>query len=38
MANPNSPFHPIIYVRGFAMTPNEIDASQLARRRPINKN
>lgn len=23
--NPNNPFHPIIYVRGYAMTPNEID-------------
>lgn len=27
MANPNSPFHPIIYVRGYAMTPTEIDAT-----------
>ncbi|MBC9250490.1 hypothetical protein A9179_09415 [Pseudomonas alcaligenes] len=25
MANPNNPFHPIIYVRGYAMTPTEID-------------
>jgi hypothetical protein len=25
MANKNSPFHPIIYVRGYAMTPSEID-------------
>src|SRR6266542_4695865 len=27
MANPNTPFHPIIYVRGYAMTPTEIDAT-----------
>lgn len=27
MANPNIPFHPIIYVRGYAMTPTEIDAT-----------
>lgn len=27
MPNPNSPFHPIIYVRGYAMTPTEIDAT-----------
>ncbi len=27
MANPNTPFHPIIYVRGYAMTPGEIDAT-----------
>lgn len=25
MTNPNAPFHPIIYVRGYAMTPAEID-------------
>lgn len=25
MANPNAPFHPIIYVRGYAMTPAEIN-------------
>jgi hypothetical protein len=25
MPNKNTPFHPIIYVRGYAMTPNEID-------------
>lgn len=25
MPNPNTPFHPIIYVRGYAMTPGEID-------------
>lgn len=25
MANKNTPFHPIIYVRGYAMTPGEID-------------
>ena len=25
MANSHSPFHPIIYVRGYAMTPVEID-------------
>lgn len=25
MANKNTPFHPIIYVRGYAMTPSEID-------------
>jgi hypothetical protein len=25
MPNPNAPFHPIIYVRGYAMTPSEID-------------
>ena len=25
MANNNTPFHPIIYVRGYAMTPGEID-------------
>jgi hypothetical protein len=25
MANSNAPFHPIIYVRGYAMTPGEID-------------
>ena len=25
MANKNAPFHPIIYVRGYAMTPGEID-------------
>jgi len=27
MPNPNNPFHPIIYVRGYAMTPTEIDAT-----------
>lgn len=27
MPNKNTPFHPIIYVRGYAMTPNEIDAT-----------
>ncbi len=27
MPNPNIPFHPIIYVRGYAMTPAEIDAT-----------
>ena len=27
MANANIPFHPIIYVRGYAMTPGEIDAT-----------
>ncbi|MEE9331357.1 MAG: hypothetical protein V3U89_03905 [Methylophilaceae bacterium] len=27
MANKNAPFHPIIYVRGYAMTQNEIDAT-----------
>lgn len=27
MANKNTPFHPIIYVRGYAMTQNEIDAT-----------
>lgn len=25
MANPRAPFHPIVYVRGYAMTPGEID-------------
>lgn len=25
MPNPHAPFHPIIYVRGYAMTPTEID-------------
>lgn len=25
MPNPHAPFHPIIYVRGYAMTPSEID-------------
>ena len=25
MSNPNTPFHPIIYVRGYAMTPSKID-------------
>ena len=25
MPNPNTPFHPIIYVRGYAMTPSKID-------------
>lgn len=25
MSNKNTPFHPIIYVRGYAMTPSEID-------------
>lgn len=25
MANAHTPFHPIIYVRGYAMTPGEID-------------
>ncbi|WP_431223550.1 esterase/lipase family protein [Serratia sp. L9] len=29
MANANAPFHPIIYVRGFAMTRNEIDETTL---------
>ncbi len=27
MSNPNTPFHPIIYVRGYAITPDEIDAT-----------
>jgi len=27
MANPNAPFHPIIYVRGYAMSRGEIDAT-----------
>lgn len=27
MTNPNSPFHPIIYVRGYAMSRDEIDAT-----------
>jgi hypothetical protein len=27
LSNPNIPFHPIIYVRGYAMTPTEIDAT-----------
>src|SRR5262245_17113635 len=27
MASPDAPFHPIIYVRGYAMTPTEIDAT-----------
>jgi hypothetical protein len=27
MPNPSAPFHPIIYVRGYAMTPSEIDAT-----------
>jgi hypothetical protein len=27
MSNKNTPFHPIIYVRGYAMTPSEIDAT-----------
>lgn len=27
MANPNAPFHPIVYVRGFAMSRGEIDAT-----------
>src|SRR6185295_13269659 len=27
MPNGNIPFHPIIYVRGYAMTPSEIDAT-----------
>ena len=27
MPNKNTPFHPIIYVRGYAMTPSEIDAT-----------
>ncbi|MCL2789442.1 MAG: hypothetical protein FWD79_02230 [Desulfobulbus sp.] len=27
MPNPNTPFHPIIYVRGYAMTADEIDAT-----------
>ena len=25
MPNKNTPYHPIIYVRGYAMTPSEID-------------